>query len=188
MKKLTTLVVLLFLFMISIPVVFAAEGDEPVTCEEPLVLVDGECVEEGAALYQEVIAAFQSWASLKNFILSFSGLAILTFLYRLRKIYKFVKSPDGTESVYKHVETFLARITKKPELVIQIVNLVAQLPIIQGLIKSFQKQVANTEKQLRYQALDIGSKIDLDVYSEKQKAEARALLLELEKDNAEDSE
>lgn len=182
MKKLTIVlaVVLTFLlaFTFSGTEVFAeGETTDPV-CETGYELVEEECVLIEDAFTQNFIDSLTSWNALKNFIVSIGGVSILAFLYKLRKAYKFLKSPDGSETIYKHVEKFLGRITDKPQLLISLVSVVSQLPVIQGLINSFNRQVKATEASLRAEILKLSNQINLDVYAEGIERDNAVALLE----------
>lgn len=124
---------------------------------------------------EEVVAeesTFDNWvnivtdfASLKNFILSVSGLTVLTMMLKVRSLYKFVKSPDGTNAIYNHIETFLRRISDKPELIMGIVNVFAQLPIVKQLGDRALKTADRIDLELEGKIIDLKAKLGADVFA-----------------------
>ena len=133
-------------------------------------------------------STFDNWvdivtdfASLKNFIVTVGGLSVITFLLKLRGVYKFIKSPDGTNSIYNHVEKFLARLSTKPELLTSLIKVIVSLPIAKGL---FDKAIQTADKidlELEGRIIDLKAKLGADVFATSQdKLQATQYLAKLE--------
>ena len=124
---------------------------------------------------EEVVAeesAFDNWVNvvsdfgaLKSFILSVGGLSLITFLYKVRKVYKFIKSPDGTETIYKHAENFLKRISDKPELITGIVNVFSQVPVVKQFLNRAVETADRLDMELEGKIIDLKAKLSANVFA-----------------------
>jgi len=132
----------------------------------------------GVYAAEEVVAeesAFDNWvdivtdfASLKNFILSVSGLTLISVLLKVRSMYKFIKSPSGVETIYVHVENFLKRISDKPELLTSIFMVLSQLPIVKQIADRALKTADRIDLELEGKIIDLKAKIGADVFANDQ--------------------
>ena len=148
MKKVLIILGLLFVATISLESVFAAET---VVAEE--------------SAFDNWVSVVTDFGALKSFILSVGGLSVLAFLYKVRKVYKFIKSPSGVETIYTHVEKFLARISDKPELLMGLLTVLSQLPIVKQITDRAIKTADRIDLELEGKIIDLKAKIGADVFA-----------------------
>jgi hypothetical protein len=151
MKKFLIVLGLLFIAAINLQGVYAAEE---VVAEE--------------STFDNWISVVSDFASLKNFILSVSGLTLISVLLKVRSMYKFIKSPSGVETIYTHAEKFLARISDKPELLTSILTVFAQLPIVKQIADRAIKTADRIDLELEGKIIDLKAKIGADVFANDQ--------------------
>ena len=165
-----------------------------------LLLIVSTLTLNGVMAAEEVVAeesTFDNWvsivsdfASLKNFILSISGLTLLGTLLKIRRLYNFLKSPNGVEVIYSHAEKFLARISKKPELIISILNVVTQVPIVKQFLDRAVKTANRVDMELEGKIIDIKAKLGANVFEtaeDRQQAEQYLAKLVAEYENIQSS-
>jgi hypothetical protein len=172
MKKVLIILGLMFITALSLESVFAAE----IVTEE--------------SAFDNWVSIVTDFGALKSFVLTTGGLTLIAFLYKVRKVYKFIKSADGVEAIYNHVETFLSRISDKPELLKSILTVLSQLPIVKQITDRAIKTADRIDLELEGKIIDLKAKIGADVFAnaeDKQQAVQYLAKLVAEYDNIQSS-
>jgi len=165
MKK---LIVFTGLFIVSIMFglenVFAEEATEVVT--EPTA-------------FENWIDVVTDFASLKNFVVTSGGVAVLIALAKVRSAWKFFKSPKGIATLETIGLNILSKLTDKPELVTKLMAIIVEFPIIKQILSNAQRKAELYETELQGKMLDMEAKLSAQVYSGTKLQEATAYLTKL---------
>ena len=145
MKKVMIITSLLLLATVFTGNVYAAE----------------EVVETTEIDWIELVTDF---ASLKNFLLSATGLSLLVALWKVRKFVKFIKNPENEDVVFGYLKKLLSHFSKSPELVIAFGQILVQMPIIKQLIDKAYSFLDKQEDALVDRILDLKAKLENKVY------------------------
>ena len=115
--------------------------------------------------------AFENWlevltdfASLKNFILSISGLTLISVLLKIRGVYKFIKTKDGQDKFYEVFERWLGKLVDNPELFSNLLKSAMALPVIKELLQKFEARADQYDLDLQEKILNLQAKLDADVF------------------------
>lgn len=165
MKKLLLLSIMLMLVMLGIQGVGAEE-----------IIVE-EVVEPSS--FDNWVAVMTDFASLKNFVLTSSGVAALVSLAKIRSAYKFLKSAKGLAAIENMFVKVIGKITDKPEMVVKIVKIIATMPVVSKILAKFEAQANIYELELQGKILDYESKISAKIFEGDKLDEATSYLASL---------
>ena len=163
MKKLILLLVMVLLVTLGI---------QGVGAEEIIV-------EEVVAEPNMWIEAFKSMANFKNAIMSVGGVAGLLTLWKIRGLYKFLKSPLGLVAIENMFVKVISKVTDKPELVMNVAKIVATMPVVKDILDKAQAKAGIYELELQGKILDMEAKLSAKVFEAGAEAEAISYLTKL---------
>ena len=162
------------LLVLSIMLVLVGLGIQGVGAEEIIV---EEVLEPSA--WDNWLASIEDWASFKNAFVSVFSVSGLIALWKVRGVYKFLKSTDGVEALENFGVRILGKISKSPELVLNITKLVAEFPVIKQILAKAKLKADNYELELQGKIIDMEAKLSANVFEADKLPEAIAYLTKL---------
>lgn len=113
---------------------------------------------------------FSGFEGIKNFILSLSGVTIITLVYKVRGLLNLIKKPDFESKMFQLGEKFVSDLTQKPELTKEVFDLMTNLPAVQKLISDMQVTKEQMILELEGRLFDVEAKIKSGMFTDEQLA------------------
>ena len=161
------------LLVLSIMAVLVLLGMQGVAAEE---IID-EVIEPTA--FDNWVNVISDFASLKNFVLTSTGIGSLVALLKLRGAYKFLKSAKGLVAIEDMFIKVLGKVTDKPDLVVKIVKIVATMPVIENLLTKATAKADMYDLELQGKILDYEAKLEAQIFEGDSLVQATAYLARL---------
>jgi len=165
MKKVLLLSIMLVLVGLGIQGVGAEEIIEPIITEP--------------SAWDNWLNSIEDWASFKNALMSAFSVSGLILTWKILGLLRYLKKPEGKESLQDFGVKILGKISQKPELVISIMKLVVEFPIIKQILENGKRKAEMYETELMGKILDVEAKLSAKVYEEDKLPEAIAYLQKL---------
>lgn len=160
--------------ILSVMLVLVILGIQGVGAEEIII---EEVVEPTA--WDNWIAVITDMASLKNALVSVMSVSGLVTLWKVRTVYKFLKTPDGLVIVEKYALKLIGQVSEHPEIIMNITKIVVTMPVIKDILDKATAKAGIYELELQGKILDIEAKLSAQVFADDKLPEAIEYLTKL---------